>query len=149
MFLFYKKYFSIEGGWYWSSSTKYMVRRGWFKCFGGCHLWISSHRIYAVQLFSFYVPKINDLRVPHHQLGHALLLRHLMQTYHFNFFSYITATSDLHYSSQKCQILNWSRPGIEPTTSWFLVGFVNYCRELSISTSLHTTGPGVLQQLFN
>ena len=29
---------------------------------------------------------------------------------------------DLHYSSQQCQILN---PGIEPSTSWFLVGFIS------------------------
>ena len=32
---------------------------------------------------------------------------------------------DLHHSSQQCQILTPLRPGIEPTTSWFSVGFVS------------------------
>ena len=32
---------------------------------------------------------------------------------------------DLHHSSWQCQILNpLSKPGIEPTSSWVLVGFV-------------------------
>ena len=31
----------------------------------------------------------------------------------------------LHHSSQQPQILNPLRPGIEPATSWFLVGFVS------------------------
>ena len=48
---------------------------------------------------------------------------------------YTTATAmqdpscvcDLHYSSQQRQNLNpLSKAGIEPTTSWFLVGFVNH-----------------------
>ena len=45
-----------------------------------------------------------------------------------------TATWDLsrvcgvHHSSQQHRILtHWARPGIEPETSWFLVGFVNHC----------------------
>jgi len=34
---------------------------------------------------------------------------------------------DLHHSSWQRWILNhWASPGIEPTTSWFLVGFVNH-----------------------
>ena len=49
--------------------------------------------------------------------------------------AYITATAmpdpscicDLHHSSQQCQILNHcARPGIEPASSWVLVGFVNH-----------------------
>ena len=51
--------------------------------------------------------------------------------------AYTTATAtwdlsciyDLHHSSQQCQILNSlseaARPGIEPTSSWILVGFVS------------------------
>ena len=48
--------------------------------------------------------------------------------------AYTTATAmsnlshvwDLHYSSQHRQILNhWKRPGIKPSTSWLLVGFVS------------------------
>ena len=27
---------------------------------------------------------------------------------------------------------HWVRPGIKPTTSWFLVGFVNYCATIGI-----------------
>ena len=49
--------------------------------------------------------------------------------------AYTTATAspdpsgvcDLHHSSWQRWILNpWARPGIEPTTSWFLVGFVDH-----------------------
>ena len=42
-----------------------------------------------------------------------------------------TATPDLscicnlHHSSRQHRILNWARPGIEPATSWLLVGFVS------------------------
>ena len=42
-----------------------------------------------------------------------------------------TATPDLrrvcslHHSSRQCQILNWSRPGIQPTSSQILVRFVS------------------------
>ena len=33
----------------------------------------------------------------------------------------------LHYSSQQCgSLTHWARPGIKPTTSWFLVRFINY-----------------------
>ena len=47
--------------------------------------------------------------------------------------AYATATAtrdlscicDLHPSSWQRQILNPLRPGIEPTTSWFLVGFIS------------------------
>ena len=47
--------------------------------------------------------------------------------------AYATATAmpdpsrlyDLHHSSQQCQT-HWARPGIQPATSWFLVGFVNH-----------------------
>ena len=47
--------------------------------------------------------------------------------------AYTTATAtwdpsrvcNLHHGSWQCQILNPLRPGIEPTTSWFLVGFVS------------------------
>ena len=48
--------------------------------------------------------------------------------------AYATATAtpdlscicNLHHSSQQCQILTlWARPGIEPATSWFLVGFIS------------------------
>ena len=40
--------------------------------------------------------------------------------------SHSNARSNLHHSSLQCQILNhWVRPGIEPATSWFLVGFIS------------------------
>ena len=37
----------------------------------------------------------------------------------------IRGVCNQHHSSRQCQILNPPRPGIEPTTSWFLVGFVS------------------------
>ena len=38
--------------------------------------------------------------------------------------AYTTATS---YLSCARSLTHWTRPGIEPATSWFLVGFVNHC----------------------
>ena len=34
--------------------------------------------------------------------------------------------SDLHHSSQQHRSLNPLRPGIEPTSSWILVGYINH-----------------------
>ena len=48
--------------------------------------------------------------------------------------AYATATEipdpscvcDLHHSSWQCQtLIHWARPGFEPATSWFLVGFTS------------------------
>ena len=48
--------------------------------------------------------------------------------------AYTTATAlpdanficDLQHSSLQCQILNWARPGIEPSSSWILVRFLTH-----------------------
>ena len=47
---------------------------------------------------------------------------------------------DLHHSSQQHRILNpLSEAGIESTTSWFLVGFVNHCTTMGTPVSLFLT----------
>ena len=39
---------------------------------------------------------------------------------------YLSCVCNLHHSSQQLRILNhWARPGMEPATSWFLVGFIS------------------------
>ena len=63
-----------------------------------------------------------------------------------------TATSDrslicnLHHSSQQHRILNpLARPGIEPTTSWFPVGFISAAPQLELLLCLFFNACYVLE----
>ena len=38
-------------------------------------------------------------------------------------------------------LTHWSRPGIKPETSWFLVGFVNHCTTMGTPTMLDSYSP--------
>ena len=39
-------------------------------------------------------------------------------------------------------LTHWARPGIEPATSWFLVGFINYCTTTGTPQSLEYRDDG-------
>ena len=61
-----------------------------------------------------------------HSHGNARSEPHLWPTPQLTAMPDPSRICDLHHSSQQCQILNpLSRPGIKPTSSWFLVGFIS------------------------
>ena len=84
------------------------------------HLW-DFLKIFFNLIFCFLGLHLQHMEVP--RLGIELELQLLVCT---------TATEmpdpscicNLYHSSQPCQILNPLRPGVKPTSSWILVGFV-------------------------
>ena len=102
----------------------YQVRRGGLLCRGQ----ISSKIFSCALIYLFIYLFILELHSWHMLVPRLGVQSELLLPAH------TTATStpdprhicDLHHSSRPCWILNpLIRPGIEPTTSWFLVGFVS------------------------
>ena len=117
--------------------------------------WKTIHSLYVLSLslffaffFLFLGPHLWHMKYPRLGVDSDAILA-----------TYTTATAtwdlshicDLHRSSWQYQILNTlMRPGIEPTSSWILVGFITaepLLHALLTSRNLYSTGRGKMTHL--
>ena len=104
-----------------TKQNKQKTALSWHKHFFKFHKY---GRLFIYLFFCFLGPHLWHLKFPKLVVESELQLP-----------AYTTATAmpdssciwNLHHSSVQCWILNPQRPGMEPATSWFLVGFVNHC----------------------